>query len=132
MDKTATAAAETAVALPSSPPAAAQLSPLVLRPRGDVRQRAKPAAVAATTAAAAVDRQRRGHHEHDLWGELDRRALRTVGLVEAAATTTEEADAEAAATTAVVPPRGRIESVEGLVSIDRSVVAALLSTTPRA
>ena len=32
----------------------------------------------------------------------------------------------------VVPLRGRIESVEGLVSIDRSVVAALLSTTPRA
>ena len=32
----------------------------------------------------------------------------------------------------VVPHGGRIESVEGLVSIDRSVVAALLSTTPRA
>lgn len=32
----------------------------------------------------------------------------------------------------VVPRGGRIESVEGLVSIDRSVVAALLSTTPRA
>ena len=32
----------------------------------------------------------------------------------------------------IVLPRRRIESVEGLVSIDRSVVAALLSTTPRA